>query len=518
MRKFTLFLAAGLIGCELTGPVLAQNKTASGRQILGKQSSAKQAYADWQKSTNESTRRVALEQLEAFSLVCPPKELAAALSSLGRAATDGKSREVFLAVCAKRSSPDEDVAVRQIVALQLADWHAAAGDYEAAAAALTAHIKSPDLPLSLRSLAVNKAALILADNLGKAADASSLLAATIATVSPEKQPACFAEMANARAAILHRQLHDAAGAEAETRRVLALGDTCPAPAYATAADRLVELLAEGGRTNEAASALLLLIRHASLPAAGFARKLIDAGAAPAQIEEALGLLRSRMATPFAGPAELQLRSDRLQPEVVELLLALGRPDEAVGECRVFALCTSDRSYPQAIELAARCFKSLDGDLGRANALLDFHSSAPPPPGANNPLFDLPALGDAVRAATAQQTERRPADWSGWINRAALYAWLDRPADSMDAARAAFSSCPMVSNSLQVCANAVARPLLLATRDAALGQRLADFLLMGSAGPDKIVGTKDDISDPFPEARRRLAYGVKQSVPVLTQAK
>jgi tetratricopeptide (TPR) repeat protein len=505
------FVIVGLAGCVLTGSALAQDKDAA-----VKFTTAKQAHEAWQKSTDETGRQAALEWLESFTLSCPPPALAESLACLGRAASTGKSREIFLAVCAKRGAPEADAAVRQDVALQLADWQMAAGNYEAAAAALTNHLKSADLPIILRSTAVRKAATILSDNLNRPAEAAALLATTLAATPPEKDPTSFSEMGNARAALLHVTLHDAAGAETETRRVLALGSNCPPTSYAIAVDRLVMLLAETGRTNEVVAALLLVFRHPALPAIGCARKLIDAGSGPAQMDEAVGLLRSHVAIPLGASADTQLRIERLQPDVVELLLALGRPDEAVRECRVFALGASDRVYPQAIELAARCLKSLDGDLGRANALLAFHGTVPPPPGSSNILFAFSALSDPIRTEAAKQTEKPLSDWQSWINRAAIYSWLDRPADSMEAARAAFACCPMSSNTLQICANAVARPVLVATRDPALGQRLADFLLTGAAGPDGRQGTQDDIADPFPEARRRLSYTGTAPAPVATK--
>lgn len=500
MNRF--FVAVGLAVVLIKGAALAQDQDAT------KFATAKQALEAWQKAEDEGGRRIAAKWLEDFTLSCPPPMLAESLSSLGRVMASGESRKAFLAICAKRNAPETDAAIRQTVALQLADWHTAAGESEAAFKALAAHLKSTDLPLALRLPVVSKAATILVSNLNRAADAAALYAAELAATPPEKDPSFFAEMANARAAVLHVQMRDLVNAEVETRRVIELGGACPASAYVIAVDRLVSLVAEGGRTNEVASTLLLVFRHPSLPAAGCARKLIDGGASPAQLNEAIGLLRSRVP---ANPAELQMRIERIQPEVVELLLALGRPDEAVRECRAFVLCAPDRIYTQAIELAARCLKFLDGDLGRANALLEFHSSAPPPSGSSNPLFDFPALDDPVRVEAARQAEKPPTDWSGWITRANLFAWLDRPVDSMDAARAAFACSPMVSNTLQSCANAVARPILVATRDPALGQRLADFLLMGAAGPDGRQGTADDIADPFPEAKRLLSYTVKASV-------
>ena len=78
--------------------------------------------------------------------------------------------------------------------------------------------------------------------------------------------------------------------------------------------------------------------------------------------------------------------------------------------------------------------------------------------------------------------------------------------AVNAARMAFSACPLATKDLQSCADAIARPVLVATRDAARAQRLTDYLLRGKAGTDGIVGTADDLDDPFAEALRLLSYG------------
>lgn len=505
----TKIVAAGLMICVLTGSSLAQDKAATNYI------SSSQAYEAWRSSTNENGKKAAFAWLETNALSCPLKDLVASLSHFSQAAVTGPARDAYLAVCAKRNTPDLDPSTRQALTIQIADCHIAARNPEAAVAALTNHLNSTDLTLPLRFIVLGKTALVLADNLGKPAEAAKIWADAIALVSAEKEPAILADMLNARASILHGRLQDRAGAESDMRRVLALSNSCPINAYAAALDRLVAILNETGRNAEAVSSMLLLFRHSSIANAGCARKFIDSGASAAQMEEALNLLRAHIPASFTGVAELQSRIERVMPEVVELLLALGRPDEAIGECRAYALSAQDRIYPQAVELAARSLKALDGNLGRANALLEFHGATPPPKGITNPLLDFPALTDSVRAGAAKEPVA-PADWGGWLNRAALLAWLDRPADSMDAARSAFACCPMVSNTLQVCANAVARPILVATRDPAMGQRLVDFLLVGAVGPDGKIGTADDIADPFPEARRMLSYAVKPELPVQAQ--
>jgi len=133
--------------------------------------------------------------------------------------------------------------------------------------------------------------------------------------------------------------------------------------------------------------------------------------------------------------------------------------------------------------------------------------------AENVLFTIPALADAVRKENYQKlSTTTPADWQAWLFRSMLLCWHDRPAEAVDAACTAFTLCPMTEESLQTCANALARTVLIATRDFALAQRLVDYLLYGANGPDGKAGTADDIIDPFPEVRRRLTYAEPATMP------
>lgn len=511
MKRAAIWILVGLFG-------LTAGKTVWGADAPSF-ATPKQACDAWMKNPDATARKTAFDWLRIHAETCPPKDLPEALAQFGRVASSSGSRDAFLGACAKRGgSEDADVAVRQAVAFALADWHVAAGEPAAAAAALEQFLKPANLPATNRAAAVIRLSALYADSCGRPDEAAALAAASMEAVSPRNDPALYAELANARAAVLQLHLRDVTGAEAECRKVLDLGKACPQPAFIAASERLASILTDSGKTNEAAKALLLVFNHPLPPPAGIARKLIDSGASEAVLQEAVGLLRSRVAGAMASPTDLLAAVEKGQPEIVELLLALGKAEEAVAECRVFALGASDRAYPQAIELAARCLKTLDGHLGRANALLDFHGKNPPAAGTRNPLFEFPALTDAVREEALARTATPASDWTGWINRAAYLSWLDRPVESMDAARSAFACCPMTSNTLQACANAVTRPLLVATRNPETAQKVADYLLTGPAGPDGAVGTTDDMADPFPEVRRLLSYPMVEGRPSAAKAK
>ena len=75
-------------------------------------------------------------------------------------------------------------------------------------------------------------------------------------------------------------------------------------------------------------------------------------------------------------------------------------------------------------------------------------------------------------------------------------WLDDPYASAEAAFAAFSVAPFSENALQSCANAIMRPVLVATRDPAAASQIVDFLMYGERGKDGRANTSDDAKNPL----------------------
>ena len=250
-----------------------------------------------------------------------------------------------------------------------------------------------------------KAGTLLTDRLARLADADALYVQAKTAISTNDL-AAFTSVCLSRATLLQGMLRDKPGAIAEYEKVLSYNELCPAQNYATAADRLVLLLTSEGRGEEAAKVLIKEIKILSSFPQGIAKKIIDTGAGAAFYEETLAMSRGRI-TEAQSASDLQARVERIQPDIVELLLALGRPAEAVAECRVFGLCASDKAYPQAAELTARCLKTLDRNIGRANAFLEFQRiSASPTEKTENVLLTLPALSDAVRTEATKNLWRR----------------------------------------------------------------------------------------------------------------
>jgi hypothetical protein len=391
------------------------------------------------------------------------------------------------------------------MALQQAELHLALQNPQAAWSLLSTYLENADLTATWRAEAARVAAGVLTTHLLQPQQADSLLERSMSIITTN-DPIAYATLGISRATLLCGSMRDPVSAEAVFRRVMSLDQACPAASYLAAADGLAALLMASGRSAEVPTVLLQTAAHHEAFPSGLARKLADCGAPTNILQDAVRLLRRRVGK--AAMDEQVSSIERLQPELVEMLLVLGRPEDAVGECRVLAFCASDRGYPLAVELAARCFKILDGHLGRANRLLDFHQDTEAAGGPTNPLLDLAPLQDPVRDEFENSLPRHaaPLDWMGCRRRAFLLSWMDRPAEALNAARSAFAVCPLTAKELQSCADAITRPVLVATRDAALAQRLTDYMLRGTAGADGIVGSSDDLDDPFAEAYRRLSYG------------
>ena len=463
--------------------------------------SPREAYAAWGGAAPDSpVRAEARDWLVARAHSAPTAaeagEVAGHLAKIAAATGETASFAELCRARAASASPE----IRLAFAGALFDHLAAVGQNEEAAAALAPVLPLPGIPVPARVSAAKKLAQHLANRLGRLQDGVDALEAAARAVGPNAAQPRF-DLVLAEAALLREK--DAAKAEALLRGLLK-DASVPSASLLVAAEQLAMLLAASGRESEIPAVYLAVFRN-DAPPAGAARKLAESGASAAQLEEALASLRALAARPADGTAgERQARLERPQPEIVDLLLALGRPEEAGGECRVLLLAGADRTAPVAVELAARAFKMADGNLARANALYSFFSSAEPTAGMPSPILAFPSPDRA--AWTNLPAAPPPSDWNGWLSRAGDLLWLDRPLESAEAARQAFASCPMASNTLAVCASAVARPALNLLRDAHLAARLTDYLVFGPAGRDGAKGTDDDLSDPFAELAARLGKG------------
>ena len=232
--------------------------------------------------------------------------------------------------------------------------------------------------------------------------------------------------------------------------------------------------------------LLGMLECAPVESQGVARRLVSAGAPGETLEKALLVLRDAAASAAgAGPQAVETRFERVQPEIVELLSFLGRHDEALAECRVWMLLGTQRSYQRAVEMAADVMRCADRNLGRAEAFVKFHEKGVVPDGLE-PLFAPPRLSDAARLRErAALAKLDPKDWNACLSACGRAFWADDPETAVSFAVRAFALAPFDERSLQRCADAVARPFMVATRDPAVGKGVAEYLASGR-GEDPVA--------------------------------
>lgn len=490
--------------CVLTGFVCGQSAPS-----LPEYTSESQAYGAFKESDDALIREQAYDWTKEYVFKARLSVLYRVFSYLRQMAVQldkGADFETFCIERIQENKPD----VTSSAAIELSNWYVEQGDNEKALAVLTAQLEQEAVfSPAQTALIAKKTADVLVKEMNQYTEAVGVLSNAINTVSTEEVEA-FVSLANAQAAIFQNNLADANAAEMLVREVIALGDQCPVSAYSTAVGQLALILSEKGDREGVVEVLMLLLKHSGPPSSGIAQKIIAAGATSADIEASLRLLRLRMGQMPSNASTYCAGVERLQPEVIEFLLALGRRDEAVRECRVLVFLASDKVYPQAVELAAQCLKRLDGNLGRANALLEFQSvDSGLAVKQRNVLLDFSSLDDAVRTEsyTLLAVTEEPTDWNEWLLRSTYLLWLDRPVEAVDAAVEAFSLCPLSETALQTCAAAAVRPILVATRDSTAAQTVIDYMLFGDLGRDGKAGTEDDITDPFPEIRAKLALPI-----------
>lgn len=458
---------------------------------------AREAMAAFEKA-DQITKLDCFHYMAAKALKTPGRDLWEPASYLGRMASDlGKEDELEAFAAEQIAAKDAEWAAA--FSGFVADWQADRGAFEKASALLAAVVDGADRYAEpQRQAAASRAATILATKKDAPEEAVSYLAGLLeSTFSTNASPVAFCALASQAADLCRTRLGKPAEAEALSRRILAVGPDASVRDFCQAADRLASILSDRGDAAGAADAILAAIDRSVLQQGGAGRRLVDLGASAEQLEKGVALLRARMAEPPKSADEFRGRAERVQPELVALLLALGRPEEAFAEARVLAFLASDQAYPGAAEQVARVLKALDGNLGRANDWLAFQSTAvtnaaeaPAPV-----LLSIPAASDAVRAAAAKALagEPVPGDWTARLARARYLLWLDRPAEATEMAASAFAVCPLVDADLQTCATAVTRPMLVATRDEPAAKAIVDWLLAGSG------------ESPFPALRKRLAY-------------
>ena len=494
MQRMKLGWVVMGIGCLVSGGVMGQ--------VADQYESPTKAWEAFDKATDDAVRSGAYGWMKQRAETCPNSATRDIFPSLGKMARQLGRDEEFKALCAARmAGASEPQDLRVSVTVFLAEWYADGNDPEAGLKVLADILKRvTEIEPGQQAWLVTVTSHILSSKLSRHEEAAKLLAETLDRVKDSEDVIAVVRLAHTLSSLLYSKLSDVEGAERVIRQALAREDVANAAHYhAGAVHHLALLEKEKGNGENAVATLMSLLKPPAFPQGGIAQRIINYGAKSAELEECVRLLRQRIAAPARDLKELRARFQQVQ-EVVDFLIALGRYEEALCECRVLMFVSEDKAYPAAVDRVARTFKLLDGNLGRANAFLKFQQ-AEAGEVLKNPLMGLPALNDAVRAEANKALDEgpKPMEWEDWLMRSAYLLWLDRPADAMDAASKAFVLSPISDASLQACSAAVARPLLVATRDTEATKQIVDYLLWGEGGED------GNLKNPFPEARQRLAY-------------
>ena len=126
------------------------------------------------------------------------------------------------------------------------------------------------------------------------------------------------------------------------------------------------------------------------------------------------------------------------------------------------------------------------------------------------MMDAPPLEDSVRrAAWKHLSALEESHWGDLLALSQRLLWLDDPYGSAEAAMKAFSVAPFNDASLQLCANALMRPILAVTRNPAMGENTVSYLLYGEKGRDGKPNTADDAVNPLEAVGNALKVGVSR---------
>ncbi len=309
-----------------------------------------------------------------------------------------------------------------------------------------------------------------------------------------------------------RKLGDEAGVVAAADAIVAFGDDCPWSNYSQARFAQAEALMRKGEADAAETCLSTLLERDEVVSQGTARRLLSLRTGKALQERFVAAIWEKIAAvPFGNAVLFRSRVQSGMPEIVELLVGMGRLDEALGECRVMLLTASSSqwAYGNAVRQTADVLKRLDGNLGRAFAFLESQKTNGVSAAAGL-LPAGPAMSDPVRVAEREKClafagENR-SSWRALVECSFRLLWADSAEDSMRVAMSAFACAPFSAKELQTCADAVMHPVSVMTRDKSAVAAVRSYLLYGEAGRDGVRGSADDVANPVDVYRSHAGKG------------
>lgn len=309
-----------------------------------------------------------------------------------------------------------------------------------------------------------------------------------------------------------RKAGDEAGVVDAANAIVAFGADCPWSNYSQARFAQAEALVRKGETGAAETCLATLLEREEVASQGTARRLLALRTGKALQERFVAAMREKIAAvPFGNAVLFRSRVQSGMPEIVELLVGMGRLDEALGECRVMLLTasSSQSAYGNAVRQTADVLKRLDGNLGRAFAFLESQKINGVSSAAGL-LPTGPALSDPVRVAEREKclafAKENQSSWGALVECSFRLLWADSAEDSMRVAMSAFACAPFSEKELQACADAVMHPVSVMTRDQSAVAAVRSYLLYGEAGRDGVRGSADDVANPVDVYRSHAGKG------------
>ncbi|MFO7899950.1 MAG: hypothetical protein R6V58_12930 [Planctomycetota bacterium] len=190
-----------------------------------------------------------------------------------------------------------------------------------------------------------------------------------------------------------------------------------------------------------------------------------------------------------------------------VLLLKGDAKGALAEFRCGHAVAQGDAFSQTIYDVATAIKAIDGHVMRANAYLRFQNTGPAgkdgTPGTQDdlaaPLADVPLELPAERvAAIEKEMERCELNYEGLRRRAYLLLSAGRCREGLDLMRRAYGLSDVDAKSLQRAISDVAVAIKAVDGHIFRANRYLVYQKYGKAGPDKTVGTEDDLTDPLAE--------------------
>lgn len=142
-----------------------------------------------------------------------------------------------------------------------------------------------------------------------------------------------------------------------------------------------------------------------------------------------------------------------QTQIVEAWRAVSKFNEGLGAARtLYDAAGSERNIRAAAHVVAQAFRSVDGNLGRANEFLAYQRFGPPgPDGKPNTADDVrgnhlagvryPPSNPARDGRFAPAIKSQPATYEGYRARGFLYVYWGKPKEAAQQFRLAFKACP-----------------------------------------------------------------------------